>query len=55
MIAFYERKIKEHHTEWERCTNEGNKNLADFHMTEYLNYLDMLKVRKGVINTPKPL
>ena len=50
MRAYYKTKAEFHHKQWDSAVNEGKTKAAAHHMTEYLNYAEMLKMaeRNGI-------
>ena len=50
MQAYYKEKAEFHHKQWDSAVNEGKTKAAAHHMTEHLNYAELLKIaeRNGI-------
>jgi len=44
MKAYYKDKAEFHHKQWEAAVDSNKEKAAKFHMTEYINYAEMLKI-----------
>lgn len=50
MRAYYKTKADFHHKQWEAAVDGGKEKAAAHHMTEYINYAELLKIaeRNGI-------
>ena len=44
MQEYYKEKAEFHHKQWDAAVNEGKEKAAKHHMTEYINYAELLKI-----------
>ncbi len=44
MKTFYKKKADFHHEQWNAAVDSGRTKAASYHMIEYLNYAEMLKM-----------
>ncbi len=44
MRTFYKKKADFHHEQWNAAVDSGRTKAASYHMIEYLNYAEMLKM-----------
>jgi len=50
MQTYYKTKADFHHKQWEAAVDSGKEKAAKHHMTEYINYSELLKMaeNKGI-------
>lgn len=46
MNQWYQAKADFHHKQWQAATDAGKEKAAAFHMQEYINYSELLKLSK---------
>ena len=44
MKEYYKKKSDFHFKQWNMAKDEGKEKAASYHMTEYINYAEMLKM-----------
>ena len=47
MQAYYKEKAEFHHKQWNAAVDSGKEKAAKHHMTEYINYAELLKIAEN--------